>query len=342
MTHIYVTSNDLKLGVSQGRLSIRRVEDEQESSVPFSSVDSINVFGGAQLTTQLIRECLKNGVPIGYYAEDGHYYGRIASSSGIDPERQKLQVLLSDNEAFCLEWSKIIVGTKIKNSIALLDSMPDVCIFSEREKQPLIHSLESLSHAESIECLLGLEGNAAKAYFRCLAKLVLIPEFAFEGRSTRPPRDPINSMLSYGYSLLTRNVIGAIERHGLHPYFAFMHKIKREHAALASDLIEEYRAPLIDKLVVTLVNSGEISHEDFSYNEDGSVYLGVDVMRRLTNLFSEIMGERAQYFAAYDDGRFYSFQSMLDRKINGLVDAIYAKNPSLYQPFVWVPSDEAQ
>jgi CRISPR-associated protein Cas1 len=110
------------------------------------------------------------------------------------------------------------------------------------------HSLDNLHFAESVDASIGFEGNAAKEYFKCLSKAILPEEFKFRGRSTRPPKDPFNSMLSFGYSIFYRNIIGAIERHGLHPYFAFMHKSKLGHASLASDLIEDLRAPLVDKL----------------------------------------------------------------------------------------------
>lgn len=335
MAHVYVTRSDVKLGIDQGRLTIKQVEESFERSVPLAGVDSVNVFGSPQLSTQLIRECLSSGIPVGYYSEDGHYFGKISSFDNIDPSRHKKQIILTDNEEFCLVWAKRIVAAKIRNSLALLESMRDVYSFSEEELHGLKHSLGALKYAESVDMVLGLEGNAAKVYFRCLPKLVVNDDFSFEGRSARPPKDPFNSMLSYGYSLFHRNIVGAIERHGLHPYFGYMHKIRRGHAALASDLIEECRAPLVDRAVIALANSGEISSEDFMAGENGSVYMSKKTMKHLTDCFSDLMSERRRYFAVYGDGRSYAFQAMLDRKLCSVVDAVESQDPNSYCPFIF-------
>ena len=110
---------------------------------------------------------------------------------------------------------------------------------------------------------MGYEGNAAKCYFGCYAKLLSDTGFSFDGRNSRPPKDPVNALLSYGYSILHRSIVGAIERHGLHPYFGFLHAVQRGHAALASDLIEDYRAFLVDKAVLSFVRSGVVSRRRF-------------------------------------------------------------------------------
>lgn len=335
MTHVYLTKSNLKIGIKQNQLTISHAEDEPEKAIPLSTVDSINVFGGSQLSTQLIKECLSSRVPIGYFSEDGHYFGKISSFENIDPLRQKKQILLTDNEEFCLEWSKKIVSSKIMNSIVFLNSMDDIYLFSAKELQGLIHSLRILQFAETRDMVLGLEGNAAKAYFACLSKLVCHNEFSFHGRSARPPKDPINSMLSYGYSFFHRSIVAAIERHSLHPYFGYMRKIKRGHAALASDLIEEYRAPLVDKAVISFANSGEVSIDDFNQLSDGTVYMSKEIMKRLTDIFSETMGERHRYFAAYGDGRSYAFQAMLDKKLCSVINAIELCDAEAYQPYVF-------
>ena len=340
MSHIYLTSDDLKVGISQGRLVIKQCDNAQDKedkdrSIPLSSVDSINVFGSCQLSTQLIRQCLINSIPVGYFSEDGHYFGRISAFGTLDPERQRNQVLLTDSRQFCIEWSKKVVSAKIANSKASLCSMGDIYCFSESELQGIAHSLYALKTADSVDMILGFEGNAAKTYFQCLAKLIGNSEFELQGRSTRPPKDPVNALLSYGYSLFQRNIIGAIERHGLHPYFAYMHKIKRGHAALASDIIEELRAVLVDKTVLLLVNSGEIKASDFTAGENGGIYMSRTVMKQFTDALTSVMARRECYFSAYGDGKKYSFQSMLDKKICSVIDAIDKRDAQLYMPVVW-------
>jgi CRISPR-associated protein Cas1 len=338
MPHLYITESNLKLGLSDGQIIIRNLDDGSERKVPFLNVDGISVFGMPQLSTQLLRECLSSGIPVAFYSNDGHYFGNISSTERIDPIRQKRQIYLTDNLEFCVRWSRNIIDAKIRNSLALLGSMADIYMFAPDEVHGLMHSLANLKTADSVEQLLGFEGNAAKNYFECLPKLLRNENFFFSGRSSRPPKDSFNSMLSYGYSLFYRNIIGAIERHGLHPYFAYMHKLKFGHAALASDLIEEYRAPLIDRTILDVVNSGEVEPSDFYINDAGAVYMTKQASKRLTDRFSEIIAKSDRYFEDSDDRKSYGFQVMLDKKIVKLIEAIEKRDADTYRPYLWKPN----
>lgn len=314
---------------------ITKLSDGSKHAYPFSAIDGISVFGKAQLSTQLIRECLAANVSIGYYSGDGHYFGATRSFERIDPNRQKQQIYLTDNPRFCVEWSRRIVDATIRNSMTLLGAMSGVCTFTDEETKGLRHSLEGVKSADSVDMILGFEGNAAKNYFKCLPKLLRNEDFLFEGRSSRPPKNPFNSMLSYGYSIFYRNIIGAIEAHGLHPYFAYMHKMKFGHASLASDLIEEYRAALVDKTVIDFVNSGEIDISEFHRNDAGAIYMTKSASKRLTDIFSEIMVTNRRYFLSSGDGRSFGFQVMLDKKVNSVIEAIERRDPRVYKPFIW-------
>lgn len=326
----------MKVGFSQGQVVIKDLDNGIERRVPFAEVEGISVFGMAQLSTQLVRECIANNVVIGYYSDDGHYFGSTGSFERIDPARQKRQMYLTDDAEFCLAWSRRVVEAKIRNSLALLECMDDAHVLAESDRRGLQHSLANLVYADSVDAAIGYEGNAAKCYFQCLAKLVFDDGLRFAGRSTRPPKDPFNSMLSYGYSVLYRNIIGAIERHGLHPYFAFMHKIKFGHASLASDLIEELRAPIVDKTVLELVNSGRVEPSDFEYSDSGAVYMTRATMKLLTSKLTQVIVKSEKYFAAYDDARSYGFQVMLDKKIATVIEAIEQRNPTRYRPYIWL------
>lgn len=298
-------------------------------------MEGVSVFGMPQLSTRLVRECIASNVPILYYSDDGHYFGGTSSFDRINPARQKRQVYLTDDEGFCIEWARRIVGAKIRNSLTLLESVRGLCELTEEDARPLHHSLDSLRYAETVDMALGFEGNAAKGYFKCLSKAILPEEFRFSGRSSRPPKDPFNSMLSFGYSIFYRNIIGAIERHGLHPYFAFMHKLKFGHAALASDLIEDLRAPLVDRTVLEFVNAGDVEPEDFEPNGAGAIYMKRDTMRRLTREFTEVIVRGQPFFSAYGDKKNYGFQVMLDKKLASVIAAIENGDPTINTPFVW-------
>lgn len=335
MPHLYITKSSYKLGCKDGQVVITDATDETMQAFPIAKVEGISVFGMAQLSTQLIRKCIELDIPVLYYSEDGHYFGNISSSTRIDPMRQKRQIMLTDDAAFCLELAKTIVSAKIQNSLVLLKSMKDIYAFDSRELQGLTHSLSVLQSAENTNALLGFEGNAAKCYFSCLSKLLVNSDFGFSGRSSRPPRDPFNSMLSFGYAILYRNIIGAIERHGLHPYFAFMHQMKAGHAALASDLIEEYRAAVVDATMVKLINDGEVDVSGFFANDAGAVYMDRATMKTVTDALSDAILKSRKYFVGDGDNRTYSFQTMLDVKLSAVIAAIESCNPKLYRPFLW-------
>ena len=332
---MYLVDHDVRIGIEQGRVTVKDANGAVVRSIPFERIDGISVFGKAQLTTQLIRACLANGVAIGYYTEDGHYLGSLGLANSIDPSRQKKQAYLMDDEAFCLEWSKRVVTAKIANSLAFLRSESFNCSFSDADLRGLLYSLASVSDAETVEEVMGYEGNAARCYFACLPKLVTNSDFAFSGRSSRPPKDPFNAMLSYGYSLLHRNVVGAIERHGLHPYFAFLHKLKRGHAALASDVMEDLRALVVDSTVLGLVNSMDVTVSDFTMNESGAMYMNKTAMKSLTNALTDSFSRRHRYYASYGDGKSFGLQVLLDGKVLSAVAAIESADASLYRPLVW-------
>lgn len=329
----------MKLGYSQGQLVVREAGSCADRRLPFCNVDSLNVFGSPQLSTQLIRECLSSATPVGYYTEDGHYLGRVVSPGHADPFRQKGQILLTDDESFCLVWSKLVVEAKLQNSLAFLLSMRDVYGFSDEELLGIRHSLKHIDAASSVEELLGFEGNAAKCYFSCYSKLFSDCDLSFKGRSSRPPKDEVNALLSYGYSILHRGIVGAIERHGLHPYFGFMHKIQRGHASLASDLMEDYRSFVVDRSVLSFVRFASLSAGDFSRSDNGAVFMSKSTMKAFTNFLSEEMSGKNPFFKAYGDNFMYGFHAALDKKMASVIAAIDAGNPLLYRPFVWVFED---
>ncbi len=338
MSHLYLMENDIKAGYRDGQVVIKGLKGGAERCLPFGSVDGISVFGMAQLSTQLIRRCISSNIAIGYYSADGHYYGRVSSYGHVDPFRQKAQVFLTENERFCVDWSRRVIDAKIRNSLTLLDCLRDHYDFTEEDLHGLLHSLDSLDQADSVDRAIGFEGNAARCYFKCLARVLEGSPFAFSGRSSRPPKDPFNSMLSYGYSLLYRNIIGSIDRHGLHAHFAFMHKIGPGHATLSSDLIEDYRAPLVDKTVIDMVLGGEVAASGFMVKESGAVYMTKGTMKALSNRLSEMFTTaKLMAFLPYGDRHSYGFQVMLDKKLDSVVSAIEQGDASFYRPFIWDP-----
>lgn len=295
--------------MSENRLTVKSAADDSlVRDFPFDDVDGISVFGKPQFSTHLLCACIGRAVPVLFYSEDGRYFGHLSLSEHVDPERQKRQIYLSDDKDFCLAWSKRIVRAKLLNGLQMLQSLPDVYEFQERELHGLLHSLEYLHTAES----------------------------------TRPPRDAFNSMLSFGYSIVHRNIVGAVNAAGLHPSFAFLHATKQGHAALASDLMEEWRAWLVDRVVLDLVNGGAVCRGDFYENDVGAVRMQVNAMRCLAHRLGDEMVRSEAYFFEGGDGRACGFQVALRRKVLMLAEAMEKGDPAAYQPFVWRRDMEAR
>lgn len=290
MSYLYVAEQGATIGISDNRFQVR-CKDSLIKSIPAETLEIIEVFGKVQITTQCLEECLKRGVNILFYSMNGSYYGRLISTSHVNVHRQKMQAEICKNEGFKLKFSKNIIDAKIRNQIVILrryarNGENDI-------RQPVTEMQNMLKKIESrcddIEQLMGYEGACARIYFHTLGKLIN-PDFAFDKRTRRPPLDPFNSMISLGYSIILNEIYGKLEGKGLNPYFGIMHKDREKHPTLASDLMEEWRAVLIDSAALSMINGHEIGKDDFyTGTEMPGVFLGREgfkaYIRKLENKF---------------------------------------------------------
>lgn len=145
-----------------------------------------------------------------------------------------------------------------------------------------------------VESLLGVEGAAAAAYFGAFSLCLTDSDFVFGGRVKRPPSNPVNALLSFGYMVLWNHLLSLVELQGLDPYFAFLHQDSERHPALASDAIEEFRTPIVDSLVLYLINNGMMSAVgDFEFR-DGGCFLNESGRRKFLKAFLGRMEERVK------------------------------------------------
>lgn len=199
----------------------------------------------------------------------------------------------------------------------------------EEEKMLKIFQAKALQ-SETIEQLMGNEGSAAKYYFRGLSKLV-DEDFAFSGRNRRPPRDAFNSMLSLGYSIVMNEIYGKIVTRGLNPYFGFMHSDREQHPTLASDLMEEWRAVIVDSMVMSMVNGHEIFKEHFEQGIDmPGIFITGDGMKIFINKYDKKVRTEAKYLDDIESR--VSFRRAMDIQIGKLVKAVEEEDYSLYTP----------
>jgi CRISPR-associated endonuclease Cas1 len=186
---------------------------------------------------------------------------------------------------------------------------------------------------ESIEVLLGYEGQAAHLYFQALGTLFKEP-FVFEKRTKRPPTDPVNSLLSLGYTLLSQNMYSLVQAVGLHTHFGNLHVPRKKHPALVSDLVEEFRAQLVDSLVAYLVNSKIVVLEDFTPpDERGGVYLYPDTLKKFIKHWEEKLQSQMTH---PHTGYKVSFRRCLELQVWEYIACLMGEQ-EIYRPMLWKP-----
>ncbi len=306
---------------------IRRWDEESGSH---RDAEGITIMGKAQVTTQCIVECFNRGISIAYFSKGGSYFGRLQSTGHVNTRRQRRQCALYETD-FSLKLSRNILRAKLKNQMVVLRRYERGrnAIVDESVKMIQI-CREKISFCEAIPELMGYEGQAAKAYFEGLSVLVE-PKFTFRGRNKRPPRDEFNSMLSLGYSVLMNELYGAIEAKGLNPYFGFMHRDKEKHPTLASDMMEEWRAVIVDSTVMSMINGHEIQKEDFVTDLDvPGCYLTKNGIKKYLSKLEKKLQTDVRYLSYIDYP--VSFRRAIVLQMDTLVKAIEEEDFSIYKP----------
>ena len=332
MSYLYVTEQGATISVEGNYVRVG-IKEGQCRKVPIETLESISIFGHSQMTTQCTVECLQRGIPVAYYSRRGNYFGYLQSTGHIRAERQRMQASLYDTE-FAVELAKRIIEAKIHNQEVLVRRYQrnTSCELKEEMKQISL-SAGKIANCTTIEQIMGYEGIAARNYFQCLGKLVE-PEFSFHGRSRRPPRDEFNAMLSLGYTIVMNEFYGKIVNRGLNPYFGFVHRDHEKHPTLASDLMEEWRAVIVDATVMSLVNGHEIGKEHFIHDLDGpGYYLNREGMKIFINKLEKKLDTEMKYLSYIEYA--VGFRRAMDLQIGELIKAVEVGDASLYNP-IWI------
>ncbi len=329
MASVYVTEYGAVLGKRYGRLTVS-VRRQELLSMPFEQVDGIYILGSAMLTSQAYVECLTRGICVTFLSKGGHYFGRLISTNHVNTARQRMQCELY-HAPFALILSKAIVSAKIHNQSAMLyriaKSAPEGTDI-ESFRTALRQMEDKAAFAKDLDELLGCEGYAAKMYFQGVSACMPDP-FRFNGRSRRPPLDPFNSMLSFGYTLLMYDVYAMLENSGMNPYFGFYHQDGERHPTLASDLMEEWRAPLVDSLVISLIRKHEVQPFMFEQEQDGGTYMNKDGLSVFISRFQRKLEDDAGYLYGGQD---IKYRDAVAQQVSSLVQAVEARDASLYRP----------
>jgi CRISPR-associated protein Cas1 len=285
---LYATEQGTRLSKRGSRVVQLRGEREEVASARLIDVSQISVFGNVNVGSALLRACFEAGIPVLWFTYGGWLRGHAA---GPGPGNVGARIRQHRAAQIGEPWfASSFVAGKILNCRTLLRR--HAMGGSKRLLNTLAALARSAERERSIDSLLGIEGTAARLYFKEFGKLLRRPAdplaFSFEQRNRRPPRDPVNALLSFAYALLLKDVTAALIAAGLEPDVGFFHKPRFGRPALALDLAEEFRPLIADSVVLTAVNNGEVQASDFVARA-GGVSLTSEARRRFTATYERRM-----------------------------------------------------
>jgi CRISPR-associated protein Cas1 len=278
---LYITTPEAYLRL-EGETVCVMVEDEKRLQVPLHHIGSFVLFDHVMLSPALLGRCAEDGKSVVWLTRAGRFSARLEGPTSGNILLRQAQFRAAENPQQTLEFAKANIAGKLRNSRQLLlrgaRENPD-----ETEKQTLIDiaqhlgaQIRKLPTLTELDTLRGIEGEAAVRYFDGLT-LVMKPQiradFPFENRTRRPPRSRFDALISFLYALTTSDCRAALETVGLDPQLGYLHVVRPGRPALALDLVEEFRAPLADRLALTLINRAQIQPKHFDERDGGAVLL---------------------------------------------------------------------
>lgn len=329
LSYVFVDDDGAYIGCEGNYITVKN-RDGMIRKVPIETVEAIYLFSSVQVTSQCIVQCLKRGINLSYYSKGGVYFGRLQSTNHINVLRQRKQAKLADTE-FAVSIAKRVIKGKIHNQVVVLRRYSrSKEIKVEEELLSMKQAFNKIDTSENISVIMGYEGMAAKSYFAGLSKLVY-EKFKFSGRSKQPPKDEFNSMLSLGYTILMNEIYSKIENKGLNPYFGFIHSDRERHPTLVSDMIEEWRAVIVDSMVMSMINGHEIFVDDFhcDIDEPGFFLYKNGMKKFLVKLEGKLCTEM-KYLDYVDYA--VNFRRAIDLQITQLAKAIEEEDSRIYSP----------
>ncbi|MEU5524509.1 CRISPR-associated endonuclease Cas1 [Streptomyces sp. NPDC047860] len=330
---VYVTEPGSSLRTKGNRLRVMR-RDEQLLGVPLNRVRQVVCATPATLTSPFLRRALEQGIDVVLTEEDGEFLGHLTGPYGSDVELRHAQHRLADKGPAKLDLATAFVVGKLANMrTCLLRAARDGRLESaEPVAARLLEARKAALTAVSPAALMGIEGAASRDHFAPIGA-ILGPGWSFTHRRRRPPPDPVNAMLSFGYTLLTREAVTALELAGLDPAVGYLHEMRRGRPSLALDLVEEFRPLIVDHLVIGVCTSGRVSPSGFTVDESGDKGWRMDreTLRTFLAAYERRMLTAAHHPTA---GRRVSYRTALTVQARHLADVIADRTPA-YTPIGW-------
>lgn len=285
---LYVTSENSYLALDGENIVV--LEDKQEiGRLPLHNLDSIVSFGYRGTSPALMGACAERNISLCYVSPQGKFLARVSGKTKGNVILREQQYKSSCDDKISFSIAQNCILGKVFNARWVLERAVrdhSLQIDVDRVKdasEKLKNSLEYIRNCKSKEQLRGYEGEAASIYFSVFNELILQQKtnFVFSGRSKRPPMDNVNAMLSFVYTLLTNQIVSALECVGLDPYIGYLHTERPGRVSLALDLVEELRAVLADRFVLSLINKKIVSKKNFKVMENGAVLMDDELRKKL-------------------------------------------------------------
>jgi len=298
---LFVTTQGSYLHRDGETATVRR-DDTIVLRLPIHNLQSIVCFGRITVSPPLMQLCAERGVLISYLSETGEFFARVQGAVQGNVLLRRQQYRIADDVPRSSSIAQAIVMAKVANSRSVLQraqrERPVASATLETASGLLARTLERmLARAFPVDEARGLEGDAARTYFQVFPELIVSQKehFQFRGRTRRPPLDSVNAMLSFSYTLLAHDCSAALEGVGLDPYVGYLHLDRPGRASLALDLMEELRAVLADRLVLTLINRKQVQPNGFRTTESGAVVMEEATRKTLLKTWQEKKQEEIRH-----------------------------------------------
>ncbi|KAA0578680.1 type I-C CRISPR-associated endonuclease Cas1c [Azospirillum sp. Sh1] len=341
---LYVTTPGSYLSKEGEAIEVRR-EDGARTLVPLLALEGVVAFGAVGASPYILGHCAEQGVSVGFLTENGRFLARVEGPVSGNVLLRRAQYRAADDPPRAAAVTRNMLAGKLANQRTVLrrhrrdhddpggalavaeDGLSRALTQLDRPRDP------AGAPVGEVDRLRGVEGDAAACYFAAFGVMIRRDgeEWRIRGRSRRPPLDRVNCLLSFVYTLLTHDVRGALETVGLDPQVGFLHADRPGRPSLALDLVEEFRAPFADRLVLTLINRQELSPEDFELGETGAVTLTGDARKAVLVAYQKRKKEELTHPFLNEKlpfGLMWHAQArLLARHLRGDLDA--------YPPFLW-------
>ena len=329
---LYVTADGAWVRIDSGQIVVARKKTTL-LAVPSAQVGAVVVCGSATMSSGSRTWALSNNVEVTYLSRRGEFLGWLRGPRSTNATRLRQQLATSDDPRFCVELARHFVAAKLANLRTMLLRYADRGTgegFVEAAKA-IEKARNGALSADLVEVVRGFEGAGSAAYFGVLP--ALFPEWTgFSKRVRRPPTDAVNSALSFGYKLLTSEATGAAAAAGLDPAFGYLHEDAYARPSLACDLVEEFRAPIIDSVVAAAFRGGVLTEQHFrTENGSSAVFLTDEGRRRFIERYEQRMLTQSKHLPS---GKQTTYRRALFLQARQVAGAVKTGIPC-FEPMGW-------